>query len=90
MESATTSGILLLFQQSLWVSLLTSLPVLIVAVVVGILVSLLQTLFQLQDQALPFAVKLITIGMVLSMTGRWIAQQIVYLAQQAFNAIPAY
>ena len=90
MESMATSSILLLFQQTLWVSLMTSLPVLLVAVVVGILVSLLQTLFQLQDQALPFAVKLVAVGMALSITGRWIAQQIVYLAQQAFNAIPAY
>lgn len=90
MESTTTSGILLLFQQTLWVSLFTSLPVLLVAVLVGILVSLLQTLFQLQDQALPFAIKLIAVGIALSVTGGWIAQQIVQLAQQALNAIPLY
>lgn len=87
MSGTNTSGILLLFQETLWVTLLISLPVLVVAVLVGIFVSLVQTLFQLQDQALPFAVKLVAVGIALALTGSWMAQQILHLAQQAFNLV---
>lgn len=87
MNSANSAAILLLFQQTLWITLLISLPVLLVAVVVGIFVSLIQTLFQLQDQALPFAIKLVAVGIALAMTGRWMALQILQLAQQALNLI---
>ena len=87
MNSANSAAILLLFQQTLWITLLISLPVLLVAVIVGIFVSLIQTLFQLQDQALPFAIKLIAVGIALAMTGRWMALQILQLAQQALNLI---
>lgn len=90
MHSANSAAILLLFQQTLWITLLISLPVLLVAVIVGIFVSLVQTLFQLQDQALPFAIKLVAVGIALAMTGRWMAIQIVQLAQQALNLIAFY
>ncbi|MCC7006162.1 MAG: type III secretion system export apparatus subunit SctS [Ottowia sp.] len=88
MYSSVTAAIFSLFQETLWVVLFISLPALAVAVLVGILVSLVQTLFQLQDQALPFAVKLVAVGLTLAMTGGWIAQQILYLAQRAFALIP--
>lgn len=87
MDGANSVGILSLFQQTLWITLLISLPVLVVAVLVGIFVSLIQTLFQLQDQALPFAIKLVAVGISLAMTGSWMAQQILQLAKQAFNLI---
>jgi type III secretion HrpO family protein len=52
--------------QALVLTLLLSLPPIIVATVVGVLVSLLQALTQVQDQTLGFAIKLIAVTVVLS------------------------
>lgn len=64
-----------------------SAPPLVVAVIVGVLISLLQAVMQLQDQTLPFAIKLVAVGLVLAMTGRWIGVELIQLTLLAFNMI---
>ncbi|MGE8357558.1 MAG: flagellar biosynthetic protein FliQ, partial [Microvirgula sp.] len=48
--------------QMLWVVLLLSLPVVVVASVVGVLVCLLQALTQIQDQTIQFLIKLLAVA----------------------------
>lgn len=79
--------ILILFKQAMLLVVMLSAPPLIVAVIVGVIVSLLQAVMQLQDQTLPFAVKLIAVGLTLAMTGRWVGVQLIQLATLAFNMI---
>lgn len=79
--------ILSLFRQAMLLVVLLSAPALIVAVVVGILVSLLQAVMQLQDQTLPFAIKLVAVGIALALSGRWVGVELIELAQQAFTMI---
>ncbi len=62
--------------QALLLSLLLSAPVVIVTVVLGLLLGFLQAIFQLQDQALPFGIKLLAVTLVLFATGPWIAQNL--------------
>ncbi|ATO33367.1 hypothetical protein DZA65_02385 [Dickeya dianthicola] len=76
-----------LFRQAMVLVVMLSAPPLLVAVVVGVLISLLQAVMQLQDQTLPFAVKLVAVGLVLAMTGRWIGVELIQLAMVAFNMI---
>lgn len=80
--------ILNLFKQAMLLVVLLSAPPLLVAVIVGVLVSLLQAVMQLQDQTLPFAIKLVAVGMALALSGRWIGVELLELAQQAFAMIP--
>lgn len=76
-----------LFKQGMiLVVLLTALP-LIVAVAVGVLTSLVQALMQVQDQTLPFGLKLLAVGLTLAMTGRWIGVELIQLTNLAFNMI---
>lgn len=55
----------------LWLVLMTSLPVVLVASVIGIAVSLLQALTQIQDQTLQFMIKLFAVALVIMSTYHW-------------------
>lgn len=77
--------ILNLFRQGMLLVVVLSAPPLLVAVVVGIIVSLLQAVLQLQDQTLPFSIKLVAVGVTLALTGRWIGVELIGLAQTAFT-----
>jgi type III secretion protein S len=62
-----------------------SAPPLIVAVVVGVLTSLIQALMQIQDQTLPFGIKLVAVGITLALTGRWIGVELIQLTSLTFD-----
>lgn len=80
--------ILTLFRQAMLLVVMLSAPPLIVAVIVGVIVSLLQAVMQLQDQTLPFAIKLVAVGLALALSGRWIGVELMELAQSAFAMMP--
>jgi len=76
-----------LFKQGMLLVVVLSAPPLIVAVVIGVLTSLLQALMQIQDQTLPFGVKLVAVGVTLILTGRWIGVELVQLINLTFDMI---
>ena len=57
--------------QALTLTLLLSLPAILVAAVVGTLFSLVQALTQIQEQTLSFAVKLLAVAVTLFLTASW-------------------
>ena len=75
------------FQKGLLMIVWLSLPPLIVAVIAGVLISLLQTILSVQDQALPFAFKLIAVGITLAVVGRWLGLELIMLGDQALQAV---
>jgi type III secretion protein S len=75
------------FQKGLLIVVWLSLPAMIVAVVVGVVTSLIQTVLSVQDQALPFAFKLLAVGLTMAIVGRWIGLEILALGEQAFQSI---
>ncbi|MGR2741016.1 type III secretion system export apparatus subunit SctS [Billgrantia sp. Q4P2] len=78
---------LTLFKQGLVLVVLLSAPPLLVAVITGVIVSLLQALLQVQDQTLPFAIKLVGVGVTLALTGRWIGVETIQFITQVFTLI---
>lgn len=76
-----------LTKQMMWLVLLLSLPVVVVASFVGILVSLLQALTQMQEQTIQFLVKMIAVFITLAITYRWMGDVIINYAGQAFGQI---
>lgn len=68
----------------LWASML---PI-VVATVVGILVSVLQALTQIQEQTLSFAVKLVTISIVLLAMARWLGGEMQQFTLDIFTSFP--
>jgi type III secretion protein S len=78
---------LVFFKQGMLLVVILSAPPLIVAVLVGVVTSLLQALLQIQDQTLPFGVKLVAVGITLAMTGRWIGVELIQFINLAFALI---
>ncbi|MGY2137276.1 type III secretion system export apparatus subunit SctS [Pseudomonas reactans] len=78
---------IVLFKQGMLLVVVLSAPPLIVAVVVGVLTSLVQALMQIQDQTLPFGIKLVAVGVTLILTGRWIGVELVQLINLTFEMI---
>lgn len=77
------------FQQGLLLSILLSAPPLLVAAACGMVVSLIQAVTQIQDQTLPYVVKLVAVGISLAATGRWIGVELIELTNLGFTMIPA-
>jgi len=74
-----------LFRRALIVIVMLSAPSLVVATLIGVLTSLVQSLFQIQDQTLSFALKLVAITGVLFATGRWMQLEMLTLTEAAFQ-----
>lgn len=73
--------------QALWLSLLVSAPVVIVTMVLGLVLGFLQAIFQLQDQALPFGIKLVGVVLILFALGSWQSQLLVQFSNTMFDLI---
>ena len=78
---------IVLFKQGMLLVVMLTAPPLIVAVVVGVMTSLVQALMQVQDQTLPFGIKLVAVGVTLVMTGRWIGVELIQLINLTFDMI---
>ena len=78
---------IVLFKQGMLLVVVLTAPPLMVAVVVGVLTSLVQALMQIQDQTLPFGIKLVAVGVTLIMTGRWIGVELIQLINLTFDMI---
>ncbi|EJN02943.1 type III secretion system export apparatus subunit SctS [Herbaspirillum sp. YR522] len=76
------------FQQGLWMAIMMSAPPLIIATACGLVVSLIQAVTQIQDQTLPYVVKLVAVAVTLAAMGRWIGVEMIRLAELAFTMVP--
>ena len=72
--------------QGLLLTLVLSMPVIVVASVVGVLFSLFQALTQIQEQTLSFAVKLVAVGLTLALSARWIGVEIYNYTTMLFDS----
>lgn len=77
------------FQQGLWMVIAMSAPPLIIATIFGVVVSLVQAITSVQDQSLPYVVKLIVVAISLAMLGRWFGSELMQMMNTAFTLIPA-
>ncbi|AJC21161.1 type III secretion system export apparatus subunit SctS [Pandoraea pulmonicola] len=76
-----------LTSEMLWLTLLMSLPTVVVAAAVGVLVSLVQALTQVQDQTVQFLIKLIAVSVTLAATYAWMGHVLLNYAGGAFEQI---
>lgn len=73
--------------QALWLTLLVAAPVVLITVILGLILGFLQAVFQLQDQALPFGVKLLGVALVLFAFGPWQSQLLVQFTDSVFKLL---
>jgi flagellar biosynthesis protein FliQ len=74
-----------LAQQALLLSLLVSLPVLVVAAAVGLLSAVFQAATQVQDAALGHFPKFVAVTLALALVGPWMGRQVLGFAVRAFG-----
>ena len=68
----SSSDIITIARQTVWVIVKTSVPLLLFSMVVGLIISLFQTLTSIQEQTLTFVPKLIAILIGIMVMGTWI------------------
>ena len=76
------------FQKGLWMVVTLSAPPLIVATIFGVVVSLVQAITSIQDQTLPYVIKLIVVSVSLALMGRWFGNELLQMLNAAFSLIP--
>ena len=75
-------------QQSLYVLLMISAPVLLTVLAVGLLVSIFQAATQIHEATLSFVPKVLAVVAVLAVAGPWMLSSLVEFVQRSLQAIP--
>ncbi|HEY3354078.1 MAG TPA: flagellar biosynthesis protein FliQ [Polyangia bacterium] len=75
-------------REGLYLMLLVSAPVLVVAMIVGLVVSVLQAATQVQEQTLSFVPKLVATFLTLAILGPWMGAQLVRFTRTLFESFP--
>jgi flagellar biosynthesis protein FliQ len=76
-------------QQSLWMLLMVSAPLLLSVLAVGLIVSIFQAATQIHEATLSFVPKVITAVAVLAIAGPWMLTSLVEFIQRTLQAIPS-
>jgi flagellar biosynthetic protein FliQ len=76
-------------QQSLWMLLMVSAPLLLSVLAVGLVVSIFQAATQIHEATLSFVPKVITAVAVLAIAGPWMLTSLVEFIQRTLQAIPS-
>jgi type III secretion protein S len=76
---------LMLLQHALLFAFKVSVAISLAAACAGIAISLVLSVFQIQDQTLPFAVKLVVVGAAIAMTAHSVGTELIRLVDQAFE-----
>lgn len=87
MSAETVIGIA---EQAIWVILLTSGPLLILALVTGLLVSIFQATTQIQEQTLAFVPKIIAVLIGIIFFGPWMLKHVTTFAADIFGNLIRY
>ena len=75
-------------QQSLWMLLMVSAPVLLTVLAVGLVVSIFQAATQIHESTLSFVPKIVAAVAVLVIAGPWMMTSLVEFIQRTLQAIP--
>ncbi|MEO6898174.1 MAG: flagellar biosynthesis protein FliQ [Caldimonas sp.] len=75
-------------QQSLYMLLMISAPVLLTVLAVGLIVSIFQAATQIHEATLSFVPKVLAVVAVLAVAGPWMLSSLVEFLQRTLQAIP--
>jgi type III secretory pathway component EscS len=74
-------------KQALLITLMVCGPIVTLTMIIGFTLGFLQSVFQLQDQSLPFFVKLAATFLLLLAIGPWMADTLLQFTLAMFNMI---
>lgn len=74
--------------QAMTLVMMLSMPPIVVASVVGIIISLLQALTQIQEQTLPFAIKLLAVAVTIAAMAGILGSELLHFTEGIFTDFP--
>jgi flagellar biosynthesis protein FliQ len=80
--------VLNLVQQTLWISMLISAPLLLTSLVMGLVVSIFQAATQINEMTLTFIPKLLAVFVAGVVAGPWMISTFVDYTRRLFESIP--
>jgi flagellar biosynthetic protein FliQ len=83
-----TAMVVDLARQALWMTMLISAPMLVVALVVGLVVGIFQAATSINEQTLSFIPKLLSLGLTAAVFGGWMINTLVDYTKVLFGRIP--
>ena len=86
----TTSVVIDIAREALWLIIKCSAPLLLVSLVVGLLISIFQTVTSIQEQTLTFVPKILSIFITLIFCGGWIMDNFVSFMERLFEGFSTY
>jgi flagellar biosynthetic protein FliQ len=86
----TTSVVMDIAREALWLIIKCSAPMLLVSLVVGLVISVFQTVTSIQEQTLTFVPKILSIFITLVICGGWIMDNVVTFMERLFENFSNY
>ncbi|MDV6376702.1 flagellar biosynthesis protein FliQ [Sporosarcina sp. GW1-11] len=86
----TSEFVISIAERSIWVILLSSGPLLIVALLTGLGVSIFQATTQIQEQTLAFVPKIIAVMVAIVFFGPWMLSHVTNYASDIFSNLSRY
>lgn len=83
-----TSTVIELGTQALWITVLVSSPLLVVALAVGLIVGIIQAATSINEATLSFIPKLVVMAITLAAVGSWQITTLVDYTRGIFQRIP--
>ena len=86
----STGEVVSITVEAVWLIIKCSAPMLITSLVIGLIVSIFQTVTSIQEQTLTFVPKLLTIFLVLIITGDWMMNNILNFITDIYSRFGEY
>jgi flagellar biosynthetic protein FliQ len=86
----TAETVISIAERAVWVILLTSGPLLIIALVTGLSVSIFQATTQIQEQTLAFVPKIVAVLVGIIFFGPWMLSKVTEFASDIFENLIRY
>ncbi len=83
-----TAMVVDLGRQALWMTILISAPMLVVALLVGVIIGVFQAATSINEQTLSFIPKLLSIGLAAVVFGGWMINTLVDYTKVLYGRIP--
>ena len=83
-----TAMVVDLARQALWITMLISAPMLLVALGVGLIIGIFQAATSINEQTLSFIPKLLALGLTAAIFGGWMINSLVDYTKVLYGRIP--
>ncbi|KGR80342.1 flagellar biosynthesis protein FliQ [Ureibacillus manganicus] len=86
----TQEMVIAIAEQAIWIVLIVSGPLLLIALVVGLMVSIFQATTSIQEQTLAFVPKIIAVLVAIIFFGPWMISQMTSYVYDILNNLDRY